>query len=30
MTLTLREVETGASRGFGTTTEAWIMFVFGD
>ena len=30
MTLTLREAETGASRDFGTTTEAWVMFVFGD
>ena len=26
MTLKLRENDTGASRGFGTTTHAWIMF----
>jgi hypothetical protein len=28
--LRLREVETGASRGFGTTTHAWIQFVMFD
>jgi hypothetical protein len=28
--LRLREVETGASRGFGTTTHAWIQFVMYD
>ncbi len=30
ITLNLTEATTGASRGFGTVTEAWIMFVFGD
>ena len=30
MTLNLTEATTGASRGFGTVTEAWIMFMFGD
>ncbi len=30
ITLNLTEAATGASRGFGTVTEAWIMFVFGD
>ena len=28
--LRLRETETGASRGFGTTTHAWIEFVVYD
>ena len=26
LTLELREASTGASRGFGTTTHAWVMF----
>ena len=30
MTLNLTEATTGASRGFGTVTEAWVMFMFGD
>ncbi len=30
MTLNLTESTTGASRGFGTVTEAWVMFMFGD
>jgi len=30
LTLNLTEATTGASRGFGTVTEAWIMFMFGD
>lgn len=30
LTLNLTESTTGASRGFGTVTEAWVMFMFGD
>lgn len=30
MTLNLSEATTGSSRGFGTVTEAWVMFMFGD
>ena len=26
LTLDLREASTGAGRGFGTTTHAWVMF----
>ena len=26
LTLTLKETDTGAGRGFGTTTHAWVMF----
>ena len=28
--LRLREAETGASRGFGTTTHAWVQFTMYD